>query len=347
MSTPIYNPFTVAQQKAHIEVDLTSTFMMQFLFGIYTGIFPAAIYIYVHRENRGLSKSIVVIGSLTALYVTIAYPVLLNWYYSVLQFTKDSGTRVELFIEGVTHTQIPVKLDVLLDIALFAEFAFADALLVWRCFHACGQSLRKTSVPLVLLFVEIVLVLCSMVYRCLFAFKSGFETLSTIHIFYRINGAMFISVALTSLLSTILICYEIYSRTTRESWSRRRYQHVVNALVESSGVYSVAAIVSAILQIMDTAMLQSFFIGGLVEEYALPLAELLGGIAPTLMIARLFLAPSSEDTEANSSVQLPSGLQTHPRLAGGSDGSEQVDVERQLIGSVGGDRGDGQSDDII
>ncbi|KAF9536098.1 hypothetical protein CPC08DRAFT_771736 [Agrocybe pediades] len=46
MSTTDEFPYSVAQQKALISADLNSTLLGQFLFGIYTGIFLATMYIY-------------------------------------------------------------------------------------------------------------------------------------------------------------------------------------------------------------------------------------------------------------------------------------------------------------
>ncbi|KAF9554301.1 hypothetical protein CPC08DRAFT_766853 [Agrocybe pediades] len=55
MSTTDDFPFSVAQQKALISADLNSTLLFQFLFGIYTGLFPATLYIY--RESHAIKMS--------------------------------------------------------------------------------------------------------------------------------------------------------------------------------------------------------------------------------------------------------------------------------------------------
>ncbi|KAF9549378.1 hypothetical protein CPC08DRAFT_823442, partial [Agrocybe pediades] len=58
-----------------------------------------------------------------------------------------------MFIESVNQI-IPTGPDVLEGIVLYVGFAFADALLVWRCFHACGRSYRRALLPMLLLIVE-------------------------------------------------------------------------------------------------------------------------------------------------------------------------------------------------
>ncbi|KAF9553190.1 hypothetical protein CPC08DRAFT_242664 [Agrocybe pediades] len=103
MSSTDALPYSVAMQKAYISNDLNATLMYQFLFGIYTGFFPAAIYLYNARKGiRVRSRDIIIIGSITALYSTTALAVLLNWALVGIALCKHGGTRVDILIESLT-----------------------------------------------------------------------------------------------------------------------------------------------------------------------------------------------------------------------------------------------------
>ncbi|KAF9552674.1 hypothetical protein CPC08DRAFT_822744 [Agrocybe pediades] len=139
MSTTSEFPYSVAQQKAMISVDLNSTLLAQFLFGIYTGIFLATMYIYSHKENCTRARDMIIIGNAGALYLLITLTTLINWIYTNILFCTKGATRVDMFIESVTE-DIPLGEEIIDDVTSLVGFLFADGLLVWRCFHACGRS---------------------------------------------------------------------------------------------------------------------------------------------------------------------------------------------------------------
>jgi len=58
--------------------------------------------------------------------------------------------------------------------------------------------------------------------------------------------------AVTNLTTTTIISYQIYSTTARDRRARRRYQHIVNALIQSCSIYTIAAIFDAILGLLGT-----------------------------------------------------------------------------------------------
>jgi len=67
----------------------------------------------------------------------------------------------------------------------------------------------------------------------------------------RIAGAAQVSVVVTSLTASFTICYHIYTSTSRDTRSRRRYMHIVELLVQSSFVYTV----------MQTVLIVDYFMG--------------------------------------------------------------------------------------
>ncbi|KAF4610190.1 hypothetical protein D9613_010232 [Agrocybe pediades] len=311
--------------------------MAQFLFGIYTGLFPATIYLCVHKENRTRSGARIVIGSLTALYVVTAIQISVTWLYTNIVLCTDGGTRADTFIESVTG-DLPLNTAerVIVDVTALIVFLFADGLLVWRCVHACGRSLRKSFLPIALFAVETGLVLTTMVYECLLDARPDFDTEKTFHVANRLQAATRVSVAATSVVSTVVICLQIWRLTTRRSRSWIHYRTIIRALIESSAIYSVTILFVAILDFTIAQDLESSFTVVLIANIVVTCTQIISGLAPTLMIGRLFLPSNQEDTK-DSSVRLPSELIDGVSHAVDSDmGNGEHDLEMQQNGSVTG-----------
>ncbi|KAF9536745.1 hypothetical protein CPC08DRAFT_771459 [Agrocybe pediades] len=197
--------------------------------------------------------------------------------------------------------------------------------LVWRCFHACGGSFYKSLLPIGLLIVETGLALVAMVYGCLTFAKPAFNTAQNGVIYNRLAAATFVAVAATSLVSTVVICLQIWRRTTPSSRSRKRYQTVISALIESSATYSGAALVLAI----STFALNTggYFTALLIENFVDAATLNISGLAPTLMITRLVMSSGREDAEV-SSEHLSSALISYPLHSNGTTMSSDVEVHK-------------------
>ncbi|KAF9548011.1 hypothetical protein CPC08DRAFT_823572 [Agrocybe pediades] len=309
MSSTANVPFSVAQQKSSISASLNSSLLLQFLFGIYTGLFPATLYIYLRKDSRTRSKDRIVIGSMTALYSGTAIFFFAYWVFFYYQFGTGNKTRVDLFLEEV---QIPgeVAVIIIFDVIPFLLLLLADALLVWRCFHACKRSLRISLLPIALLIVEIGLAVASIVLRCLFDTNSAFGTLQFVRMSNHLDSATLVSTAATSVISTAAICFQIWRHTTPRSRAWMHYRTIIKALVESSGTYSVVVVLIAILDFANNGQLESSLGVANIQAYVSIVSLMVSGLAPTLMIARLSLSSGKElqvDTEG-SSAHLPSDL---------------------------------------
>ncbi|KAF9554846.1 hypothetical protein CPC08DRAFT_712526 [Agrocybe pediades] len=336
MSSPSNFPFSVVQQKAFIGSALHSTMLLQFLFGIYTGVFPCTIYIYSHRENSTVRTDKIVIGSITALYTVIVSQVLLNWFYTGIIFCAKGETRLHMFIENVTLEALPTGVRLSITILNVCGFAFADGLLVWRCFHACGRSFWRSSLPIALFFVEIVLIILSTTYECMLLTRPGFDTPLMLRVKTYANAAMFVSVPATSLISTIIICRQIYAHALPGCRSWKRYRTIINALVESSGLYSAPVVFMAVLDLMGTGQIQSSFTPEMISLYVNVIVVITAGLGPTGMIAQLFLTSGLEDSE-RSSISLPSEHISRPSLTN----------NEPRINSEGGDNKTGQQSSYL
>ncbi|KAF4610139.1 hypothetical protein D9613_010219 [Agrocybe pediades] len=300
-------PYSVAQQKALISSDFNSTLIIQFSFGIYTGVFAATMYFYIHKENRTRARDVIIIGTTTALYILTAVNILVDWLYTNILLVAQGGTRVEIFLES-TNENVPLGERILGDLTFFFVFLFADGLLVWRCFHACGRSLRKSILPISLFLVETALAFTTAVYSCLVDAKPSFETNQNIDIFNHLSAATLVVVVVTSLVSTAVICLQIWRHTRLGSRSKRHYKTIINALIESSALYTVTVLFSAVVNFINTSDPQSSFSLVLVSYFVAAATMTLSGLAPTLMIARLAISSNPEDAEDSESARLPSDL---------------------------------------
>ncbi|KAF9544384.1 hypothetical protein CPC08DRAFT_730290 [Agrocybe pediades] len=321
MSAPHTLPYTVAQQKSFISADFNSTLMSQFLFGIYTGVFAATIYIYWHREDRAFPKASVVIGSITVLYGATAIYVPLTWFYTNVLLCTNGTTRLQMFIESVSEA-LPTGVIMVINLTAGFGFVFADGLLVWRCYHACGHSLRHSLLPIALFIVETGLVVSSMVYICLLDAKPELVSPRTSQISSRLSAARFISVAVTSLVATFMICRQIYGHTEPGSKARRRYRRVIDTLIQSSGVYPVTVVFLAILDILASHIekLSDEFTVNAIEHYVSAVAEIFSVAA--------FGASSSGSTVNRRTEDVEGKGNLSPIEAGKDEGQEIIQITR-------------------
>ncbi|KAF9554103.1 hypothetical protein CPC08DRAFT_821899 [Agrocybe pediades] len=324
-------PFSVAQQKALISAELNSTLLVQFLFGIYTGLFPVALYIHTRKENRTQSRDRIIIGVIAALYGSTLLWLLSNWLFTSIIFCKSIATRVDIFLESVSGN-MPAGERILGNVTSFVVFLLADGLLVWRCFHACGRSFQKSLLPIVLLIVEASLVVSSLAYNSLISTNPTFATSKANGIANRLNAALLTSVAATSLVSTAVICLRIRPHTSPGSPSRKHYQTIINILIESSAFYTIIAIIMAILSFANTGNVDSAFTVIIVSEYMDALSQIISGLAPTLMIAALVVSSSHNSGTEVSSAHIPSDLISS--ASGVKAENVGSDLEMQQSGSM-------------
>ncbi|KAF9554374.1 hypothetical protein CPC08DRAFT_821731 [Agrocybe pediades] len=180
-----------------------------------------------------------------------------------------------------------------------------------------------------------VLALVGMVYNCLLNTIPDFVTIPTIQLSNHLNAATFVTVAATSFVSTAVICLQIWRHTTRSSRSRKhyRYQTIINILIQSSALYTNNVIFAAVLNFTSTGNLYTSYEVFLIGNFVNVTNLIIPGLAPTLMIARLFVSPSQENIEV-SSVRLPSGLISgEPYATGASMAIVGADIEMEVIGS--------------
>ncbi|KAF9547996.1 hypothetical protein CPC08DRAFT_729600 [Agrocybe pediades] len=189
-------------------VSVNSGMLCLFLAGIYTGVFPVSLYIYVQSRKRYTrSMNAVVIGSMLTSYIATVFSVMFIWQgpLSTLVFADGDGPFSGLAF-GILSYLTPAAL-----------YISADGLLAWRAFHVCGRSF--------------LLLIGTAVYRMFLYWVVWASKTINEETQYRDS-------VIGSYLDGI------------KSAQRRRYLKVVDVLIQSSAIYSVAIALQAIFTLV-------------------------------------------------------------------------------------------------
>ncbi|KAF9547181.1 hypothetical protein CPC08DRAFT_769502 [Agrocybe pediades] len=291
---------SVGYQKANISAKLNSTVLFLYLIGIYTGVYGATITIYFRRKNVPRAHRLIVMGTLTLLYGILAVETYMNWFYTSINFILGD-TRVAIFLAGETDSAVPIRIAILVTFLEVLGFVIADALMVWRCVHACAGSLRILIIPVGFFTFECALAVVNITILTLTYVNPVFQSDQWFHNANVIDGIFEAIVAATSISASVTISYHIYSITRRTSGAWRRYKHIVDILVQSSGAYSTAVLLAAVVGFLNTGEANTSLTALILDNYAetLMLTQYLygKGLAPTLMVARLALASPRKEEE--------------------------------------------------
>ncbi|KAF4615952.1 hypothetical protein D9613_011259 [Agrocybe pediades] len=264
--------YSIREEKAIINAELNSALMFQFLLGIYTGVYVLTVFIYrSHQPESGSTRKFIVNGSLSVLYGTALLSGCLNWWSAASLFCDFGESRTSIFTEALLQTAIPAGVRVLEVASENIAFLFADGLLLWRCFHVCGRSTYKMTIPTILFAGEFALAIAYTVALGLFYENTAYQTTQW-----------------SSGSNCIDMPPDLLKNLNQAS--------LVETISENSGR-------SDSIIPRGLSFVKAFILG----NYAQALLTIVTGLAPTLMVARLALSSDSTDEEL-SSVHLPSEL---------------------------------------
>jgi hypothetical protein len=217
---------------------------------------------------------------------------------------------------------------------------------IWRCFHVWDRSLLAISLPFFFLVTETGEIsfertrrlnwgnwfFLKGIYTGYFIFYFAIKYTPSheqVTIMYDLAASGYISSFCSTISSTLLIVYRIHnSLSNQDNRSKKRFRHIVDVLVQSATLYSLALMVPAIGLIVPIACGNKFTLSTFaMETYgATPILffvsvhpfgvwilgkvswDLNQGIAPTIMVTRVILATDSNLTVDSTNVHI-SGLQ--------------------------------------
>ncbi|KAF8186724.1 hypothetical protein BJ912DRAFT_451279 [Pholiota molesta] len=318
-------------EKSEISSNINSSILLFFLMGMYTIIYFGTIYIH---STRTLSKSALVSATITILYLDVMVGAGCQWYMTKWQFVDNGDTRDSVFL---TLYMAPEWSGLVAGISFGISYVIADALLIWRCFFVWNRSLRIISVSLFLIIAETALIFAEIIFSAKYI-----DVLLPPAIAGTMNDllstALFISFG-TTLVTTVLIAYRIYSVSKQQLPSSRRFNHIIEIVVQSGAIYAFSQLAYAIAGVLTGSEVFNTRIDAF-TDYSSALNMAIAGILPTIMVARVSLL-SAETIYPSTSIHL-SGLQFQ---AGASHPT--VDVETMgIVITVDADKtpaGEGQA----
>ncbi|PPQ85447.1 hypothetical protein CVT25_006284 [Psilocybe cyanescens] len=244
----------------------------------------------------------VVLSAISALYLLCLSEFIMQWHSIDLDVVVNGDTRETIFVS--TMEGGPPWAWVFSVFLFYSSFVVSDGLLIWRCYHVWGQSSRIILVPVTLFVAE----------SCLFVATTALAGVNgqlpgDVHakLFNNISSAsIFVSLG-TTMITTFLIGYSIYSASHANGTPSRRLFHRVWVLViESAAVYSLVLFVGAIYDVLPSfTVLESPLV--VVGYYVQPVLFFVTGMAPTILVARIALTNPSN--AVGPTVTHISGLQ--------------------------------------
>ncbi|KAJ7629081.1 hypothetical protein FB45DRAFT_919950, partial [Roridomyces roridus] len=248
---------------------LQGTFLQLYMNGVYTGLFFLTLYGMVfkrpiYRTTPGLFVALIM------MYILSTVHLIGDWIHVKRAFVDNGDTAESAAIYLVFR--FPLWLAVMGTVAFVLNTLIADLVLIWRCWTLWDHNWMVVTLP----------ILCTLTGAAL-----GCKYIQDdILLFINPNGNYGTSLAtsymslslVTTSLSTILIIYRILMMTARSTRHARGYTRVIEVMVESALLYSVALIVYLpYFTNLNTA--NDVYPNGVVAQMT--------GIAPTLIVARV------------------------------------------------------------
>ncbi|KDR69171.1 hypothetical protein GALMADRAFT_145576 [Galerina marginata CBS 339.88] len=270
-----------------ISTSLNSTMLVTFLMGIYTIVYFGSLGQRIPTRSYR--------WCITMLYLLCVGWFAIQWYIIKWQFVVNGSTRATVFaaiFDGPTWNML------VLDITTFLMYIIADGLLIWRCFYVWDRSFRIIAVPLFLLLSETALYLTTTVFEEIVMKKIPLTVQDVVTTNSLLFAGYFVSFA-TSLMATLLIAYRVYSVSKQGTGSAQRFRRIIEIMVQTAAVYSLALL----------------------------------GIAPTLMVARVALAAGATGhaptTLHLSQLEFGGRSATHADTLNGMDNVLEINEEKR------------------
>ncbi|KDR79663.1 hypothetical protein GALMADRAFT_137452 [Galerina marginata CBS 339.88] len=302
---------SAAIQQSFIGASLNSTVMGTFLMGIYTMFYFGTVYLYRKSSsinvfkiptkramlvNRSRSRQRMVLATITALYLDAVFQIGLQWHALTRAFVANGTTQGDIFVALLVN---PVWFAAVNTLSQVLILILADVLLIWRCYFVWNRSVRAILLPGLLLVAEIGLAIAIVV---LILVDSSNVTDEGVRVQTLVQLTLFCVSLATSIAATLLIGVRIHSVSKR---SRRRFRHVIEIVVQSSAIYSLALIFQVACNVRPVSLADTVYVAYI--SYSSALTFVIAGLVPTVMVARVCVAP--DDNSQLSTNQHVSRLQ--------------------------------------
>ncbi|KAF7336149.1 hypothetical protein MVEN_02162300 [Mycena venus] len=282
-------PPTPEQAAAHLrELPLNSPIIEIFINGIYTCLFIFSIGAVWMTPNASHHKK-VWLGIIILLYSCATIHSAIQWEDLVLAF-QNHGTSPDL-LNALTHPNLRLK--ILALVASFLSFILADMIMIWRCYIIWGHSWIVVIIPILAAVAGTVCASLGLAGQIAVAsVQNSTHALRFAPLLRFSTPFLSLSLAVT-LYTTGLITWRILRvqrYTTKNGLSSTDYSPVLEILIESSALYAASLFVFVVLLAMKSAN----------ETYLQNIHAQIAGIAPTLLILRIYIGRARKDEEWSS-----------------------------------------------
>ncbi|KAK0238401.1 hypothetical protein EDD85DRAFT_950615 [Armillaria nabsnona] len=184
-----------------------------------------------------------------------------------------------------------------IGITVAVSTVIADSIMIWRCWMVWGRRWLVVLFPILCLISGFVCQIWVLVFRSYLHFEPPLESFESLLVAY-------LSCTLaTTLWCTILIIICILSVTRGANDRLGDYHHIIEVLVESSALHSVALIIYIALEATHNAA----------SDYFDTLAAITNGVAPTLLAGRVAAGRARPDDSWEGSIMSSLRFGAHPR----------------------------------
>ncbi|KAF9477079.1 hypothetical protein BDN70DRAFT_934500 [Pholiota conissans] len=300
--------FTINDEKSIISTTLNVFMFLALWMGIYTVIFAGTMYAYV---TRNVSSRYFVPVTVSVVYLCNLAGLSMQWYITQWQFVENGQDRDTVFIATMNT---PPKISTAVYIISLFGLVLGDSLLIWRCFNIWNHSFRVISVPVVLMVTE----------TGELPINLGFYGVRLQNIFNRVLAAGIVIAGCTTILTTALITYRIHSFLEHQEKSRKKFQNIIDIIIQSGALSSISFLMLGVAVILDTntdglnVRIYNFY--NWTTSFVFPLA----GISSTIMIARV--ATLADESDPTTSIHL-TGIQFQSPSATHTGTGTQISVQ--------------------
>uniref|UniRef100_A0A8H7XJ07 Uncharacterized protein n=1 Tax=Psilocybe cubensis TaxID=181762 RepID=A0A8H7XJ07_PSICU len=276
-------------QKRVISAFLNSIMLQNMLMGIYTIVYSGTIYLYSLNKTSNASRRMVQ-STLTVLYILCLGDILVDWYYLDWTIVALGDTRYSMFLSSL---DAPIRVVIPIDLFFNATFVVSDWVLIWRCYHVWGRSVRIVAALFLFLLAEIALAIS---FTILEASDGQLQNNGNGQLTNNISGAFVLISAGTTVITTLLIAVRI------------SYNPQIMTIIESSAVYSLILLLYGVIVIcpffnlIDSPLIE-------VQYYVQQVLTVIACMSPTVMVARLAVTTSrTAGTESTPTITNTSSM---------------------------------------
>ncbi|PBK98883.1 hypothetical protein ARMGADRAFT_1059233 [Armillaria gallica] len=280
---------------------LNTAIELALLHGIYTGIVSVALWNIFNNKFRSIGQ-VGMVASIISLYIATTINFSLNWEsrHDVIVafkiFFSVSGTgKIHAIYEEleVRTSEVPG-----IDITVAVSTVIADSIMIWRCWIVWGRRWLVVLVPILCLISGFVCQIWVIVFRLYIPVVSRSDKL------YKSLLVTYISCILaTTLWCTILIVIRILTVTRGVNSRLGDYHHIIEVLVESSALHSVALIIYIALEASNNVA----------SVYIDTLAAITMGVTPTVLAGRVAAGHARPDDSWEGGIISSLRFEAHPQ----------------------------------